>query len=169
MQPGRACDLASDFRRWYDGRMKGENRSRGESPEVRAGRMKNRLRDAGLRATLPRMEVLRRLEDASAPSSHGDLADELVPMGFDRATVYRNLNDLVESGLATRVDLGDHVWRFEVRAPGENEPEDHPHFLCNDCGEVVCLPEIEIPLPRKAARPIADIQDVVLRGRCASC
>lgn len=149
--------------------MKSGNASGGNSPEVRTERMKTVLREAGLRATLPRLAVLRRLEDAEAPLSHGDLADELVPLGFDRATVYRNLNDLVDSGLASRVDLGDHVWRFEVQVVGGRQAEDHPHFLCNDCGEVVCLPEVEIPLPTRATRPIADIENVVLRGRCSSC
>lgn len=118
---------------------------------------------------MPRLEVLRRLQSTESPMSHADLAKELVPLGFDRATVYRNLNDLVENGLATRVDLGDHIWRFEgLRAEDRDGPE-HPHFLCNDCGDIVCLPAMEIPLPAKAARPIRDIQDVVLRGRCISC
>ena len=48
---------------------------------------------------MPRIEVLGRLEASTAPLSHGDLAVELVPLGFDRATVYRTLNDLVEIGL----------------------------------------------------------------------
>ena len=140
-----------------------------ESAEERASRLKTLIREAGLRATMPRIEVLGRLEASRAPLSHGDLAEELVPLGFDRATVYRNLNDLVEIGLATRVDLGDHVWRFERRDGSADASGDHPHFLCNDCGDVVCLPEIEIPLPREAAKPIRDVQDVVLRGRCSSC
>lgn len=140
-----------------------------ESLESRASRLKTLIRDAGLRATMPRIEVLGRLEASTAPLSHGDLAEELVPLGFDRATVYRNLNDLVEIGLATRVDLGDHVWRFERRQAGSEEAGSHPHFLCNDCGDVVCLPEIEIPLPREASKPIQDVEDVVLRGRCSSC
>ena len=76
---------------------------------------------------------------------------------------------LVEIGLATRVDLGDHVWRFERRLGGDEEAGSHPHFLCNDCGDVVCLPEIEIPLPREVSKPIQDVEDVVLRGRCSSC
>ncbi len=101
--------------------------------------------------------------------SHADLAEELVPLGFDRATVYRNLNDLVENGLATRVDLGDHIWRFEGLLAKDSDGPEHPHFLCNDCGDIVCLPAMDIRLPNKAGRPIGDVQDVVLRGRCDSC
>ena len=118
---------------------------------------------------MPRLEVLRRLRATDSPMSHADLAEELVPLGFDRATVYRNLNDLVESGLATRVDLGDHIWRFEGHRDPDKTGSEHPHFLCNDCGDIVCLPAIEIPMPAKAGNAIGDVQDVVLRGRCTSC
>lgn len=131
--------------------------------------LKQILRQAGLRATMPRLEVLRRLQSTKAPMSHADLAEELVPLGFDRATVYRNLNDLVENGLATRVDLGDHIWRFEGLLAKDSDGPEHPHFLCNDCGDIVCLPAMDIRLPNKAGRPIGDVQDVVLRGRCDSC
>jgi len=129
----------------------------GTKTELQAADLKAVLRQAGLRATMPRLEV------------HADLAKELVPLGFDRATVYRNLNDLVENGLATRVDLGDHIWRFEGLGAENSEGPEHPHFLCNDCGDIVCLPAMEIALPSKAGRPIGDVQDVVLRGRCGSC
>ena len=70
-------------------------------------------------------------------------------------------------------DLGDHVWRYEVRgrehAPGEAE---HSHFVCNDCGTVSCLPEVSIairPAPGSRRSVVAEISDVVLKGRCESC
>ena len=83
--------------------------------------------------------------------------------------MYRNLNDLVGVGLASRVELGDHVGRFESRADRPKADREHPHFLCNHCGEVVCLPTLKIPMLGKASSQIRDVQDVVLRGRCASC
>ncbi len=136
---------------------------------MRTSRLRELIRSTGLRATIPRLEVLGRLELAESPLCHADLADELVPLGFDRATVYRNLSDLVEAGLATRVELGDHIWRFESRRDRRQGDPEHPHFLCNDCGDVLCLPTLDIPVPRKAGSQIRDVQDVVLRGRCASC
>lgn len=139
--------------------------SRPKGKESRTAELRERLRAAGLRATLPRLEVLRRLAESAAPVSHADLARELVPLGFDRATVYRNLNDLVDAGLASRVELGGHVWRFESRSA---EPG-HPHFLCKDCGDVVCLATVDIQIPTRGNAQIGDIEDVVLRGRCSSC
>ena len=149
--------------------LKRRGKAKGETREENTSRLRRKIRSSGLRTTIPRLEVLGRLELATAPLSHADLAEELVPLGFDRATVYRNLNDLVDVGLASRVEVGDHVGRFESDSERTGEDPEHPHFLCNDCGDVVCLPAMEIPLPPKAASPIADGKDGVLRGRCSSC
>src|SRR5262249_51074671 len=78
-------------------------------------RLRGRIHAVGLRSTGSRLAVLRRLEQARTPVTHADIVNDLAPEGFDRATIYRNLIDLTEAGLASRTDLGDHVWRFELR------------------------------------------------------
>lgn len=75
------------------------------------------LRGAGLRSTASRVAVWRILQQAIAPQSHNDVVLQLASTGFDRATLYRNLTDLVEAGLAQRTDVGDHTWRFELNRP----------------------------------------------------
>ena len=72
--------------------------------------LKALLRKSGLRSTSARLAVLAHLQRARTPISHAELAKDLVPTGLDRATVYRNLMDLAESGLVARAELGDHVW-----------------------------------------------------------
>ncbi|MCL2448625.1 MAG: transcriptional repressor [Polyangiaceae bacterium] len=131
------------------------------------------LHDAGLRRTAPRIAVLQRLEQAPAPLSHGEIVDELGASGFDRATVYRNLVDLVEAGMVTRTDVGDHVWRFElVRDNRSAHTADHPHFLCVDCGDVSCLPgdAVRIAPSRGVPRAVGrDEVEVQIKGRCDTC
>ena len=106
----------------------------------------------GLRSTAPRIAVLRRLLVATTPVSHGELVDTLAEEGMDRTTVYRNLVDLTEAGLVQRTDLGDHVWRFELKR-GDGESVRHPHFTCTDCGAVSCLPEVTVSVkPARACR-----------------
>ncbi len=134
--------------------------------------LRQRIRDSQLRVTGPRVAVLERLVAAKGPVSHGELADKLAPAGWDRATVFRVLNDLTEASLVHRVDLGDHVWRFEYCA--ESEPHaggEHPHFVCNDCGDVVCLPDADVQVksstgPRALRGHALEIQ---LKGRCDRC
>ncbi len=141
--------------------------------------LRARLRSAGLRVTAPRVAVLQRLEahGPSGPVTHGVLADELAPEGWDRATIYRNLIDLTEVGLIRRTDVGDHVWRFELldrSAAGASAHEDreHAHFVCDRCGDVQCLPMESIKLdvgrgaPRSVRKHAVAIQ---LRGACDAC
>lgn len=135
-----------------------------------AAELTDALHAVGLRRTTPRIAVLQRLEAAAGPLSHGEIAKKLAPSGYDRATVYRNLIDLVEAGLVTRTDLGDHVWRFELL---RGKPHGaHPHFLCTDCGDVSCLPgnAVKIVPARGVPRAVGKHDfEVQVKGRCDSC
>lgn len=128
------------------------------------------LREAGLKCTTARMEVLRRLREARSPMTHADLSNDLVPHGFDKATVFRNLNDLADAGLLSRTELGDHVWRFEIRHGDRSEEGGHPHFVCVDCGTVTCLSDVEFDTAtkRRAAR-VGRVTEILLKGHCVDC
>ena len=134
--------------------------------------LRERIRASGLRSTAPRVAVLACLEGADSPRSHAEICEALQGEGFDRATLYRNLVDLAEAGLLTRSDLGDHVWRFELRREGATHEDAHPHFTCTDCGEVSCLPEVTVRIKAAENAPkavaAASVQ-VQLRGRCDGC
>jgi Fur family transcriptional regulator, peroxide stress response regulator len=49
------------------------------------------------------------------------------------ATVYRNLQRLVEDGKIRTVLLGERVARYDP------ETSDHDHFICESCGRVIDL------------------------------
>jgi Fur family ferric uptake transcriptional regulator len=131
------------------------------------------LRGKGLRATPSRLAVLSLLRSAGAPMSHGDVADRLAPATWDRATIYRNLTDLAVHGLARRLDVGDHVWRFEA-VNDDHDATAHPHFICTECGTIECLPAVALDLRdvRRTRTPRALKQrqvEIQLRGVCDAC
>ena len=136
---------------------------------------KDLLRSSGLRSTAPRIAVLQHLHAASEPNSHAELFEALAGAGFDRATLYRNLIDLAEVGIVGRTDLGDHVWRFELKkgVAGTSHSDEHPHFVCVDCGVVSCLPGLSFEVkgvPASAPRSVGRNKVAVqLKGRCDSC
>ena len=135
-------------------------------------KVRERLRVAGLRCTAARLWVMQHLVDAHSQLTHAQVADSLEPSGFDRATIYRNLIELTEAGLLSRIELGDHVWRFEVRRVGAAASLDHPHFVCVQCGDVACLPTLSVnvkPAPGTKKSPIGEITEVLLKGRCEQC
>ncbi len=152
--------------------MRGEMKSKRQEPTL--DELKLALRKTGLRSTAPRLAVLRQLLQAKTPVSHGELVSELADHGMDRATVYRNLLDLTDVGLLARNDLGDHVWRFELRQNPINKSVElkHPHFTCVDCGAVSCLPDVQVKVSsgRKSPRAVTQRKvEVQLRGRCDNC
>lgn len=128
------------------------------------------LRHQNVRATPARIAVMQELRRATSPLTHADVADQLVPLGFDKATVFRNLADLTDAGLLFRTELGDHVWRFEVLDPSRPGSEKHPHFVCIDCGGVTCLKAIEFTAgSKRQAKIIGDVTEVLLKGHCVKC
>lgn len=137
-----------------------------------AAELSRRLREAGLRRTGPRVAVLERLSEARQPLTHGELFAALEPLGFDQATIYRNLVDLTGAGLVARTDLGDHRWRFELRGDGVAHRRQHPHFVCTHCGKVSCLPDVKVQIRQlpggKRALRASDLE-VQLKGRCEHC
>jgi Fur family ferric uptake transcriptional regulator len=143
-----------------------------EPPHDRRSRLQALIRQAGLRSTRARVTVLERLESVAGPMSHPELVDELANQGFDRATTYRNLVDMAEAGLLSRVELGDHTWRFELRRAGEAADARHPHFVCVDCGDVACVPAEAFSValsPVLGSGAIGEVIEIVLKGRCRRC
>lgn len=142
-----------------------------ESERPTVGELKDKLRQLGLRSTGARLAVYRALDAAQRPLSHGEVTEQLEDLGFDAATLFRNLNDLVEVGIVTRTDMGDHVWRFELRKDGKAHAERHPHFLCTACGELSCLPEAAVSVKRVPGAPktITEAPAIQVQGRCDDC
>lgn len=129
------------------------------------------LREAGLRVTASRLAVLAILHAAPRPMSHGEVVKALAADVADRATIYRNLIDFVRVGLARKTELGDRVWRYEMVAAGHSS-RDHPHFVCNECGNVQCLPGVEVAMIRsdQGPRALRDRQfELQFRGYCDDC
>lgn len=130
------------------------------------------IREAGLRVTQPRLAVMQVLEKQRGPLSHADLINALDGQGFDRVTLYRNLNDLADAGIVARTEVGDHVWRFELRKAAEAHSGVHPHFTCTDCGSVSCLPGDAVQIIRTGRVPKSvreQTVEVSLRGVCDRC
>jgi Fur family ferric uptake transcriptional regulator len=91
-----------------------------------------RLRRLGQRYTSVRRQLVQVLADADGPRSVPEL---LAVIGdLPQSSVYRNLADLVQAGVARRVQTTDDLARFEL---AEDLAGHHHHLVCTSCGEVV--------------------------------
>ena|ERR1700760_4092855 len=93
------------------------------------------LRNRGQRVTGERLALFDEIF-----SLHGHIdAEELLAamkargLKISRATVYRNLDLLVESGLARKQRLGSRGFLYEHMHAGQQ----HDHLVCTSCGRVV--------------------------------
>jgi Fur family ferric uptake transcriptional regulator len=143
-----------------------------KTPTLSVADARAALRAAKLRSTTSRVAVLQHVAAAGKPISHADVAESLVPEGFDKSTLYRCLVELADAGLLNRLDAGDHAWRFELRTADSHESSEHPHFFCIDCGQVSCLRDVEVKIKSpKAAKgpPLGNVKEVILKGYCKDC
>jgi Fur family transcriptional regulator, ferric uptake regulator len=93
-----------------------------------------------------------------------EAAQALAP-GLSLATVYRNLNALVEEGALSPVSLPGESVRFELAAQGH-----HHHFKCERCQRVfdvhACPGDLSHLLPSGFQ---VRHHDLTLYGQCADC
>lgn len=125
-----------------------------------------------MRSTQARIAILERLQASNGPKTHAQIADDLQAGGFDRATIYRSLVEMAEARLLTRLELGDRVWRYELRRASPADQSEHLHFLCVDCGKIECLngTSVATALTSSIRRaPNGTISEVLLKGHCQQC
>jgi Fur family transcriptional regulator, ferric uptake regulator len=128
-----------------------------------------RIRATGARATPARVAVLRLLEGAERALSHHDIETALADAGFDRVTLYRVLDWLVESGLALRTTDAQRVFRFSAAAAGAPEHTGHAHFRCDGCGKMFCLEDVQISNPALPRGFSGRSVEFCVTGHCARC
>lgn len=128
------------------------------------------LHERALRATAPRIAVLRLLAEAGSPLSYTDVLVRLGETDWDPATIYRNLVKLRDAGVASVVSRAGGSDRYSLVKPDDGSHH-HAHFVCDDCGRVACLPE-ELTASMSMKGPwAASIRKAMieLRGECPDC
>jgi len=128
------------------------------------------LHERGLRVTVPRLAVLNILAQTKRPLSHTEVLECLGETKWDAATVYRNLVRLRDAGIAPVVSRANGIDRYAL-VKAEDSGHHHPHFLCEDCGHIACLPEALTASISMGGRWATSVQNAVVqfRGECPDC
>lgn len=126
------------------------------------------LKKANLSITTPRKNILAFLLKEHGPFTVEDIIRRLPKNSCDQATVYRCLNQFVESGLVATTFLEKDIARFEF-----NDPEHHHHhIICKICKKIESLHDclidkIEQGLKKKGYQDIEHRLEFF--GICAQC
>lgn len=131
-----------------------------------------RLADAGFRRGGARAAVVELLDGQACALSAYDIERALADgdRAVARASVYRILDELVELGLVSRIEVGQGITRYEPVRPGGHH---HHHMVCDACGRIIPFSDEELEtaisgLARRVAFQV-DEHEIVLHGRCADC
>lgn len=119
------------------------------------------------RITPARQTVLQILNGTARALTHHEIEQQARAKGvqFDRVTLYRALEWLVNKTLAHKVAAEDRIWRFSAARHGSR---DQAYFHCTNCGEITCLelspdhPPASVPEGFRVQRA-----EIMLRGTCS--
>ncbi|PSM52235.1 peroxide stress transcriptional regulator PerR [Campylobacter blaseri] len=129
------------------------------------------LKEHGLKATHQRLLILKILSRCTHPT-----IDELYETikeehpSVSLATVYKNLNTLIDEGIVSRLSISNQKVKFDI-----NE-EPHIHIICKNCGEVydcdkqtALIDEYKEKLEKNIGEKIEKISVVVNTNNCTKC
>lgn len=127
----------------------------------------NLLRGKKLKVTRARIAIVQALIHAKAPLSIEEIKKE-VGRSANAVTVYRVLEQLVESGLVYQTDFRSGKAYFEYQEVA------HHHIVCTQCGareEVGTCLEIDPTLALKRSKKFHSIESHALEffGTCKEC
>ena len=151
------------------------------------------FKEADLKSTSSRLSVVDTLLNSHFPLTHTELL-KLLQATFDRVTLYRVLDYLLQHHVVHRIAGEDRAWRFQLNAMqaspqtpqktsaksytlATNKPangllntHEHAHFECTQCGKIYCLENIELQLTDSIpARFKVDSIVLNIKGKCADC
>ena len=134
-----------------------------------ADQLMETLEERGYRTTSPRQAVVHAIAGKGRHFTAEELREQLPGVG--RATVYRALKLLVESGVLCRVLLEDGNLHYQLDQL--NHRGHHHHLLCVECGISQDLLGCDIESLLQQAALSHDFQlsghRLEVYGRCQSC
>jgi Fur family ferric uptake transcriptional regulator len=121
-----------------------------------------------MRRTKAVMEVNNFFKQRSGPVSAVDMVNRFKGI-MNKVTVYRVLARLEKEGIIhTVVDKDGLTWYARSEhSPREKLEDHHPHFQCNKCGRMLCLP-VSLELPNIKNHKI-ESENILLIGACEDC
>jgi Fur family ferric uptake transcriptional regulator len=120
------------------------------------------------RQTASKTAILDTLKSSKNALSH-EMLQETLDDKYDRATIYRILNQFCEDGLVHKVQGDDGKQYFALCSGCKSQQHEHNHFhfRCTACGMVECLDDqIQLVLPKGYT---AESFNGLISGHCQTC
>jgi Fur family ferric uptake transcriptional regulator len=129
------------------------------------------LKKNELSVTAGRRQILEFFLQQDGALSHSDI-EKRAGGKFDRVTVYRTLQAFLEKGLIHSIPTADNSIRYALckdDCSGGHHRDDHVHFICNTCGNTMCLEDVTIPPIKLPGGFVTEQVEMLVSGVCKSC
>lgn len=130
------------------------------------------LDELGFRKTEIRIKVLEHLQKVEKAVSQPELEKKFNKLA-DRVTLYRILSAFEEKGIIHKIMDVHGVARYamcnEKHCTELEHHDEHVHFNCTECGDVVCLDSVKVPdikLPKSFSLSRLNLN---IEGTCDNC
>jgi Fur family ferric uptake transcriptional regulator len=97
--------------------------------------------------------------------------EEVFPKA-DRITIYRTLKTFEDRGIIHSIENGPNEVKYGLckeYCTSEHHLDQHPHFHCSKCNQIVCMENILIPVMELPDRFIATEMNMTIKGICPNC
>lgn len=125
------------------------------------------IRDAGLKPTAQRVEILEYLYSNENYQSIDNIYNNLLKSYkvFSKATIYATLEAFVEKGIVTRFSGMNGEARIDIS--GDNQS----HFICTGCGciQMVNTYSLDDDITRNRLDCLVTSKETTYKGLCTKC
>lgn len=122
------------------------------------------LTEKKLSITAGRKLILNILSSSQVALSEKEIRQAL-DKELDRATIYRTLKLFTEKGIVHAIITERSIHKYVLKKESEN----HLHFKCTNCDEVICLTGIKISAYELPAGYVEQDTNFLVTGTCKNC
>jgi Fur family ferric uptake transcriptional regulator len=133
--------------------------------------VENILKRNHLSITESRKKILSLFLNHTGALAHADI-ERSAEEKFDRVTVYRTLQTFVEKGIIHTIPTSDNSIRYALCKDDCSEGhhhDNHVHFVCLQCGNTICLEDVEVPEVKLPKGFSTTNIEMVVNGICREC
>ena len=128
------------------------------------------LKQRQLSVTDSRKKILNLFLQGTGALSHGDI-EKRVGEKFDRVTIYRILQVFLDKGIIHTIPTADNSVQYALcrECSSEHHHDNHVHFVCNHCGNTVCLEDVIVPSVKLPKGFTSSQVEMIVSGVCKDC
>jgi len=129
------------------------------------------LKRRQLSITDSRKKILSLFLNGTGALSHGDI-EKKVGEKFARVTIYRILQIFLEKGIIHSIPTADNSVQYALckdECTSGHHHDNHVHFVCNLCGNTVCLEDVIVPAVKLPKGFSSSQVEMIVSGVCKEC